>query len=307
MERLHEAVLIRSVKITNFQKHRSFTLTFDKHYNVIVGRSDSGKSSILRACKWAALNDPDGVAFIHKGEDFAEVTLKAERQVTRHRGKVNTYQLDDQPPLEALGRGGVPEEVSKTLNLANINFSDQWDALWWFSLTSGKVSKELNGIVNLSLIDDTLHNLVGDLRKAKAEVTITQGRLATAKTQRDALAWVEDANTKLGNIEKLDKEIAELASKRFQLVELTKGLKRSVGRTEGLQQAATALQRAVELASQVETLEKQLSGLNLVVNHLKRADTLWTRKQAEVADLQEKMKVLVQDGCPLCGQPIPTP
>ena len=66
---------IKKVNLVNFQSHKDTTIEFDKGLNIIVGASDSGKTSILRGIKWALYNDPSGDYFIREGESECSVTI----------------------------------------------------------------------------------------------------------------------------------------------------------------------------------------------------------------------------------------
>lgn len=59
---------LKRVRLENFQSHRNSVIDFDRGLNVIVGPSDSGKSAIIRAIKWALYNEPSGNYFIREGE-----------------------------------------------------------------------------------------------------------------------------------------------------------------------------------------------------------------------------------------------
>ena len=55
---------IKTVKIHDFQSHEDSFMEFEKGLNIIVGPSDSGKSAVIRAIKWALFNE------IGKGDYF---------------------------------------------------------------------------------------------------------------------------------------------------------------------------------------------------------------------------------------------
>ena len=55
--------MINTLQIEGFQSHDSTEIELSKGVNVIIGSSDSGKSSIIRACKWAFQNRPQSDSF----------------------------------------------------------------------------------------------------------------------------------------------------------------------------------------------------------------------------------------------------
>ena len=67
--------MIDRVQILNFQRHGELKIVFDEQITTIVGPSDTGKSSVLRAIRWVAFNRPLGDGFIRFGENECVVRL----------------------------------------------------------------------------------------------------------------------------------------------------------------------------------------------------------------------------------------
>ena len=80
--------MLESLDITNFQKHSTYHIDFDPYLTVLVGPTNIGKSSLLRAIRWCMLNTPSGDSFIKQGESFTSVKLKVDNHtIERKRGK----------------------------------------------------------------------------------------------------------------------------------------------------------------------------------------------------------------------------
>ena len=69
-------IYITKVHLENFQSHKNTSLEFDRGLNVILGNSDSGKTAILRAIKWALYNEPQGDYFIMQGQNQVLVEIE---------------------------------------------------------------------------------------------------------------------------------------------------------------------------------------------------------------------------------------
>lgn len=67
--------IIKHVEIKNFQSHEYTIVEFKDGLNTIIGESNSGKTSILRAIRWCLDNDPKGSDFITTGRDDCSVTV----------------------------------------------------------------------------------------------------------------------------------------------------------------------------------------------------------------------------------------
>ena len=195
--------MLQEITIQNFQAHKKLSIEFSPTITTIVGSSDTGKTAIIRALYWLAFNRPGGIAFVRDGAKGTEVKLRAEgKEIIRGKGKENLYSLGDMN-FVAFGND-VPEEISKLLNLSpTINFQNQHDSPFWLSNTSGEVSRQLNQIVNLGIIDSTLGNLAGYLRAERAKVEVSLQRVTTAKAERKKLSHVKVMDEELKKVENL--------------------------------------------------------------------------------------------------------
>ena len=86
--------MIRKLRIRNFQRHEQLDINIDTKVVAITGPTDTGKSSVLRALRWATMNKPSGIGHIRDGCDQVEVTVKLDdgTQIKRSRSKTkNSY------------------------------------------------------------------------------------------------------------------------------------------------------------------------------------------------------------------------
>lgn len=67
---------IARMHIKGFQSHEDSLIEFGPGLNAIIGSSDSGKSSIIRALRFALYNEPRGADFIRHGATTAEVNVE---------------------------------------------------------------------------------------------------------------------------------------------------------------------------------------------------------------------------------------
>ncbi len=176
--------------LKSFQCHEHKVIEFDQHVSVIIGPSDEGKSSILRALRWAATNQPSGNEFIGRfGQaPYAQVVLHADgRRVGRRRGAKNLYRLDGQ--IFAAFGTRVPPAISELLNVGEENFQGQHDSPYLLTMSPPEVARSLNDIVNLGLIDRTLTNAAKLVRRTNTEVQVSEERLKQATERKDSYSW----------------------------------------------------------------------------------------------------------------------
>lgn len=198
--------------IVDFQAHTKSKIIFSENVTTIIGPTDTGKSSLIRALFWLAFNRPRGSSFTRKGSDGSKVKLLVDdRVVVRSNGKRGNNYIVDNRKLKSFG-AGVPEEASSLLNISEVSFQRQHDQPFWLSLSPGEVSRELNQIINLSLIDSTLFNIGSFLRKTNYRVEESESRLRSLTRDRDEILWGKEASSSLEVIEKKASVIESKAS-----------------------------------------------------------------------------------------------
>jgi len=291
--------MFEKLRIRGFQTHTDLTIEFGQ-ITTIQGPTDAGKSAILRALKWLAVNRPAGDAFRRAGAKSAAVDLRVDGKIiSRRKGKKNTYKLDGKT-FAAIG-GRVPDEIATLLNIGDTNFAGQFDPPFWLADSPGAVSRNLNAIVDLGIIDDTLSAVAARLRKSAATVEISRERLAAARGEREKLAWVPDFVEKLGALEGA---AAEIAQKRLDCRTL-RSLIADVETAETSRRAAgagiTAATNALAAGKRWAAAERRAAGLRDLIGGLEAAEieTANTARWAEQAAANFKRKTKGK-ACPLC-------
>lgn len=97
--------IIKHVEIKNFQSHEYTIVEFKDGLNTIIGESNSGKTSILRAIRWCLDNDPKGSDFITTGRDDCSVTIIFDDGTSITRKRTRT----DSGEYEVLGKTIQPD------------------------------------------------------------------------------------------------------------------------------------------------------------------------------------------------------
>lgn len=189
--------MIEFIDIKNFQLHKRQKVELDPAATCFIGASDRGKSAIVRALRWLVTNRPSGDDFIRHGSDGVSVTIGIDsREISRRKGKgKNAYELDGKE-FNAV-RTDVPPEILDILHLSELNFANQLDPPFWFSLSAGQVSKELNQIVNLDQIDRVLEILAKRIRQSQIECGLVRDRCGKVHEELKGLEWVVEADTAL--------------------------------------------------------------------------------------------------------------
>lgn len=204
--------MIQSLAIRNFQSLRHVDLDLSP-FTVIVGKSSSGKSALVRAIKTLTSNRR-GLDFLTHGETICTLTATTENgSVTLSRGKstddnsytLSMHELGGPQRFTKLG-AAVPAEVSTFLGIESvnpINYAGQHDKPFMLADTGSSNAATLGRLTNVDVIFsaakesnrqklDTAKKLavrVADLDSIKVKAK----SYAPLKAQNAALAEAEQA------------------------------------------------------------------------------------------------------------------
>lgn len=171
---------IKKIILENFQSHKYSEIVLEDGLNIIVGPSDSGKTAILRAIKWALYNEPAGDFFIREGSNEVSVTIhfSDNSQLVRFRSRSkNIYKLvynnGEELRLEGFGTG-VPEEIREAIGIYKINLggnetssvslAEQLEGPFLLSEKSSTRASAIGQLVGVDIIDKALREVLRDTR-----------------------------------------------------------------------------------------------------------------------------------------------
>jgi len=267
-------VRFKALTVKNFQRHQALSVTFSPTITSIQGATDSGKSSLLRALRWICLNDFGGSDFVREGAAEAQATLrfrhrKEDHELVRVKGnRVNTYTLDD-VEFKAFATN-VPDEVAGCLRLNEINFQGQHDAPFWFQETAGEVSRRLNAVVDLSVIDNVLSGAAATVREAES--------MARASEQR--LTELDEAQ------EKLEPQLARISHYET----LKQQNEAYEEQTETSDHLASLLAQCGDYSTQLARLRPQIKAAGV----LRKSLAAWFQQERQRASLEQIAQELKQ-------------
>ncbi len=334
--------MLTKIKIRNFQAHAKLDLELDPHVTTIVGPSDVGKSSIIRALKWVATNQPSGESFIRSGAKFCEVKLSVDgHEITRKRSNSeNSYLLDVQR-FNSFGQN-VPDPIAKLLNVSPVNFQGQHDSPFWLADTAGQVSRSLNAIVDLDVIDESLSEAARQASKARLILETATDRNRKAREAKKAVQWVPEAGRDLKEVERAEANHARLATRTadlgrvidqvvehedryYCLAEAGRGARKVVSVARALKLVAQKRHRLLKIVEQItelggieapdmaqldaaaesyrEVLEERQKLEGLVEECLDKT-TKSCNRYAEFREAEDILKERMDGRCPLCGSEI---
>jgi DNA repair ATPase RecN len=307
--------MIHEIEVRNFQSLKHLQVKLGK-FTVITGRTGAGKSGFIRAVKALVFN-ARGTSYITRGEKQCSVSmtgdegeLPEEWMTAIHRGSKDQYYLRllaDQKTYTKLA-GKVPEAVSDTLRLGEINFAAQFDKPYLLDSSGGDVARVLGKLTNVTVlfraaqeanrrrlrVSDELKTRQTDLASLVEQIQ----QYATLPAEQSAVEFAEERMTHLHlltrNRSRLDMQITFLE----------------------LNQTRLDLMKPVVPEPSLERLEEMMASrqrLAVVIDRQQRAigDLHFAKQQeqgacaGEAARQQELEGYVSQWGvCETCGQPV---
>lgn len=264
--------MLSRMKIEGFQAHDSLDVTFDPLITTIVGPSDVGKSSILRALRWCSLNKPRGDGFIRNGFKRMKVRIKMDDATVRRErgGNENVYALGSQE-YRAFSND-VPPAIQQQLNLSDINFSSQHDMPFWFDLSPPEVARQLNKIVDLNLIDEVAVKIAQLIRSVRAEANVVEKRIAEAEAEFQSLSYVPEVDADLTVVEEQEEQHQKLSGRLRLLDELIEDLSST---EKAIEQGGCQVERASEvmgLGEKAQSIETRASRLVQLIDRIRETE-----------------------------------
>lgn len=247
-----------SLRLTDFQAHKRLAIDFAPGITTIIGPTDRGKTAVLRALGWVGQNNMAGEEFIREGAKETRVELivtdgKKLRTIVRTKGKVNSYSLDGKEFL-AFGQG-VPRDVTQLLQLNEINFQLQHDAPFWFSETAGEVSRKLNAVIDLTIIDSALSNIGAAVRQCTERKATTEERLQEAKTELGRLDSQKARVKEFDELKQKEQDASNAFDNCNRLEELLERIRSN--QAAELRERSLALQAVLSNAQEVVRISRQ--------------------------------------------------
>lgn len=276
--------MLNKLILRNFQKHKKLIVPLGQ-ITTIVGRTDAGKSAIIRALRWITLNQPRGDAFVRDGAKECSVSLFVdEHKIKRIKGEANTYQLDDQK-YQGFGTK-VPDTIADLLNIGPINFQQQHDSSFWLSLSSAEVGRQLNAVINMDLMDKMMSRVSKDEREAQSRYKYEQERLVDLEKNLKELEWVPDARKAFKRIESRQNAAHET---RQQIARLHFLLERGTKSHGHKQNAETALSDANGIAEKAAALVSMRQGV------VRLSNLLQVNEDTKIDELLQEYKRLKKE------------
>jgi len=316
------------VNIENYQAIKKAELSFDKGLTVIVGSSNNGKSSIIRAIE-AAINNKGGSDFINYDSDNCKVIIEDDENKviwSKNRNSMKSYYDINGQVLKKIGQKQI-EDVGKTLNMPEIEVNnDRFRLNFWkqldFPFLVGKTHYQLFDFISKSKDQELMSNLLESKEKEKKD---SKKELQELNTRIDTRT--QDISSMEKEIELL-KDIEDFDVSTFEkLITVVQQYESLLSQFEMIPDAIIAKRKEItDLDNQISTLDSKLTKIESLIKDYEKEkiflDKL-TKGLEEIKTLEKsiqdnllkhdslnRLSVTTEkeldsfDVCPFCQQPI---
>jgi exonuclease SbcC len=316
--------VLKSVTLQDFQSHKYSTFNFDKGLNILTGKSNEGKSSLVRALSLIIYNQWDK-SWVRNGANYCIVTLILDNGATiiRQKGeKLNKYVLKIDGKEEEYSNFGleVPQAIQKALGISkieldkddslNLSIAGQLESLFLFNKSGSGKAKVFGHLSGAHFLDFALRSLATEKKQTNTEKNFKTQELDNLKSQHANLSKIyEFAPTMMGflaaegrieeNKERLEglKDLFKRAvdwKRRYTLETQKESILANAGAVE-LPSFEASVQRLKSL-KQLVTWKADLAAQESTLNAYK------TQLDSNLTDrTNEYLKVLGDSGlCPTC-------
>ena len=209
--------MFKSIKLKNFQSHIDSTIDFEPGINVITGTSDHGKSSIIRAFKWALFNKPFRDSGL-RNENVTEkegvsVTIVTDTDISIERYKTdkqNGYKVSTYPDVFKAIDKDVPTEVQEILKVSDVNLQEQHNPYFLLNDRPGTVAATFNEMIGLSAMDACVSAAKKKVKQKKDILDSATAELERINNELDTVVDVTSIEQKLFLIKEYTKELNAL-------------------------------------------------------------------------------------------------
>lgn len=150
--------------IEGFQSLSEVALSIEEGLNVVIGKTNSGKSAIMRALEDAVFNDGED-SNVRKGKRYSKVTIKNDngnevywQRDSQGKNEKTLYQFNKGNPSTKVGRSQL-EEVISLLNITDVKMArEKVKVNFWYQgalpFLMDKTEKQLFEFISLSSSDN---------------------------------------------------------------------------------------------------------------------------------------------------------
>ena len=278
--------MLKSIQIQNFESHENTIVKFDNGFNLIWGKSDSGKSSILRALA-VVVNNQFSSKMVREGFAYCEIEVTTDKgKVNCKRGEgVNKWIVTDSEGTEhcfdKIGKT-VPDLASDILGmrekqwgkklseLPNFMFQDEkhymLSEIGGEKSTSNMVARLMDKTIGLGGIEELVKEISSNITKNRKRITELQNKQSEIKSGMLSEEIIESYENKIESINRTKNEIIELEDKQEFLKQFVSFVETLNNKKEKNERIKDYLQEIIKEHEDCKNNVKQLNAIKEINN-----------------------------------------
>lgn len=298
--------MIGSVKIKNFQRHKKLKVRLSPLVNVIHGKSDAGKTAVIRAINWCANNQPSGSDFRTKGSTKTKVSLKIQgNKISRVKtDSENLYRLNGKE-YRAFGQG-VPDDIKSTLNFDEITFQHQMDLPFLLSKSPGEAARFFNRIINLEKIDESQSNINSEINQLRSTLNLKEEQRKKRGEGLKEFEGLEEFKKGVKQCREQHDKLDKLKSKKELIFDVLNSFlgaqskKKKMISIEELGKLKSSIPELESRLKKIQNLKRKREEVSNIVLALKKLSDKKNNLSSLLAKSQQEFKLKFPKICPLC-------
>lgn len=305
--------MIDKLILKNFGCYEEKLLEFHPKVNIIVGKNDAGKSTIIRSIDWILNNNPKGADYLsnwcdEKEKVIGELSIE-NNTVKRIQAKnKNEYIVNGGTPFTGQT---VPEEIKEISKFTNLNIQYQLDAPFLLLDSSPEIARYLNKTIDLESIDISFQNIAKKKRSNKEDIKRTENKIKELETQLNEFKNLDlfsdkvvQINSCLSMIEKTEKQCEEideviienesLNTKLSECKNIVKHKRKIDSLCTLIQQVANNIKKKWQLQTIIESIEEEynrLEELQRIIKEKEKINELTRLYNILSEQLKQKCKI----------------
>lgn len=307
--------MIKFLRIQNILSHKDTRLKLSPGVNAIIGISESGKSTVLRALRLLGFNRPLGMEYQSHwgGEMRVSVTLMNGTKIVRgHSKKQNYYSLqqpeEEEPQLFKSFKGDVPDPIRQALPLSPDCFHRQHDSpfLIGTEYSPADVARHFNRVAGIEDIDVSQKNLRTWSGRLNTELQHVSKDLQQYEAEQEEMKYLPQMEEDtlflkeiLREVDQNERTVVELHKLQDEAKKITKE-EEEIEDLKPLEEEYDRLERSV---TAIKKAQRERLPLLELQRNLKKGRDQAQEVEESLSKKERQLHELMPEVCPLCDQP----
>ena len=276
-----------------FGQHIYKVVTFKPGLNIIVGESEAGKTTLIRALYLLIENSPRGGETLYHSDltdNSLLIQLKDNKNNIVKRSK-NKYYINDDDPLKAFG-AGVPEPVRELFNFKEINWQKQHDVHYLLFSTGGSAGKLLNNATGMIDQEVIIAEIKSNLSSSKSEIKRLKKNNIEHQQTVERLKKIVRLRLKAEAILHMQSDMDELKERSDRLENILVQLEFINEDRIQYKKAKPHMEKLSKILDNYSEVDVYKGHLDKLINILNKLDGLETFDHTKMIDYLERLQTL---------------